>query len=45
MASILFSKSDFLRSMEQEKEYMNQNREINIVKIMDKMVENLTQDR
>ena len=35
----------FLRLAEQEKEYMNQNLEMNIVKIVDKVVENLNQGR
>ena len=35
----------FLRLVEQEKEYMKQNRGMNIMKIVDKVVENLTRGR
>ena len=35
----------FLRLVEQEKEYMNQNRGMNLVQIVDKVVENLTRER
>ena len=35
----------FLQLVVQEKEYMNQNRGVNIVKIVDKMVENWTRGR
>ena len=35
----------FLQLVAQEKEYMNQNRGVNIMEIVDKMVENWTQDR
>ena len=45
MASILFSKLNFSSVSGQEKEDMKQNRGMNIVKIMGKMVENLTQGR
>jgi len=31
--------------MEQKKEYMNKNREMNIVKIVDRVVKNLTRGR
>ena len=46
MASILLSKLNFFSVGEtQEKEDMKQNRGMNIVKIVDKMVENLTRER
>jgi len=35
----------FLQLVVQEKEYMNQNQGVNIVKIIDKMVENWTRGR
>ena len=40
-----FSMMIFLQLVVQEKEYMNQNRGVNIVKIVDKMVENWTWGR
>ena len=45
MASILFSKSDFSSEGGSGKEYSKQNWEINITKIVDKLVENLTRGR
>ena len=45
MTSILISKLDFSSVGGTGKEYMNQNRGMNIVKIVDKVVENLTQGR
>ena len=41
-SSILFPNEIFLRVVEQEQEYMNQNWGMNFVKIMEKAVENLT---
>ena len=40
-----FAMMIFLQLVVQEKKYMNQNWGMNIVKIVDKMVENLTQGR
>ena len=45
MASILLSKLDFPQLVEQEKKDMKQNQGMNIMKIVDKMVENLTLER
>ena len=39
-----FSNQIFLQLVEQEKEYMNQNRRMNIVKIVDKVVKNFTRE-
>jgi len=44
-SSKLLSNNDFSSIGGSEKEYMNQNRGVNIVKIMNKMVENWTQGR
>ena len=45
MASILLSKSDFSSEGGSGKGVCKQNRGMNIVKIMEKVVENLTQGR